>query len=130
MIFTTSYLLQPAFDRDVPLAILPGKVVALSNPFGKSTTYSPGSQSHGITTSVHTMNDKPLDITDFLKLILEALKASGIEYMIGGAIAGVGLGEPRATQDLDIVINLPIKAIGKFSKELEKRKCSSQPTLF
>ena len=68
------------------------------------------------------MNDKPLDITDFLKLILEALKASGIEYMIGGAIAEWAWGEPRATQDLDIVINLPIKAIGKFSKELEKRK--------
>lgn len=68
------------------------------------------------------MNDKSLDITDFLKLILEALKASGIEYMIGGAIAEWAWGEPRATQDLDIVINLPIKAIGKFSKELEKRK--------
>lgn len=66
-------------------------------------------------------NDQPLDITDFLKLILEALEAAEIEYLIGGAIAEWAWGEPRATQDLDIVINLPIKAIGKFSKELEKR---------
>lgn len=66
-------------------------------------------------------NDQPLDITDFLKLILEALEATEIEYLIGGAIAEWAWGEPRATQDLDIVINLPIKAIGKFSKELEKR---------
>jgi hypothetical protein len=29
--------------------------------------------------------------------------------------------EPRATQDLNIVINLPVKAIGRFSNELEKR---------
>jgi hypothetical protein len=67
------------------------------------------------------MNDQPLDITDFLKLILETLEVSGIEYMIGGAIAEWAWGEPRATQDLDIVINLPVKAIGRFTKELEKR---------
>ena len=67
------------------------------------------------------MNDQPLDIADFLKLILETLEVSGVEYMIGGAIAEGAWGEPRATQDLDIVINLPVKAIGKFSKELEKR---------
>ena len=67
------------------------------------------------------MNDQPLDITDFLKLILEALEATKVEYLIGGAVAEWAWGEPRATQDLDIVVNLPIKAIGRFSKELEKR---------
>jgi hypothetical protein len=65
--------------------------------------------------------DQPLDITSFLKLILDALKAAGVEYLIGGAIAEWAWGEPRATQDLDLVINLPIEAIGRFSKELEKR---------
>lgn len=67
------------------------------------------------------MSKKVLDITGFIKLILEALKASKVDYMIGGAIAEWAWGEPRATQDLDVVINLPIKSIGKFSKELEKR---------
>jgi len=67
------------------------------------------------------MNNKVLDITGFIKLILEVLKASKVDYMIGGAIAEWAWGEPRATQDLDVVINLPIKSIGKFSKELEKR---------
>ncbi len=67
------------------------------------------------------MTDQPLEITAFLKLILDALKASKVEYLIGGAIAEWAWGEPRATQDLDIVINLPIKAIGRFSRELEKR---------
>jgi hypothetical protein len=65
--------------------------------------------------------DQPLDITSFLKLILDTLKAAGVEYLIGGAIAEWAWGEPRATQDLDIVINLPIKSVVKFSKELEKR---------
>ena len=67
------------------------------------------------------MTDQLLEITAFLKLILDALKAAKVEYLIGGAIAEWAWGEPRATQDLDIVINLPIKAVGRFSKELENR---------
>src|SRR5512141_396449 len=67
------------------------------------------------------MTNKPLDIAGFLRLVLEALEAAGIEYLIGGAIAEWAWGEPRATQDLDFVIDLPIKSINKFSKELEKR---------
>ncbi len=67
------------------------------------------------------MNEQPLDITDFLKLVLEALESAGVEYLIGGAIAEWAWGEPRATQDLDIVISLPVKAVGRFSRELEKR---------
>lgn len=67
------------------------------------------------------MNDQLLDIVDFLKLILETFEASKVEYMIGGAIAEWAWGEPRATQDLDIVINLPAKSVNRFSKELEKR---------
>ena len=67
------------------------------------------------------MKKQVLDIVSFLKLILEALDAAGVEYLIGGAIAEWAWGEPRATQDIDIVINLPIKAVGRFSKELEKR---------
>lgn len=67
------------------------------------------------------MSDQPLNITEFLKLILEALESAGVDYLIGGAIAEWAWGEPRATQDLDIVINLPVKAVGRFSRELEKR---------
>jgi hypothetical protein len=67
------------------------------------------------------MNKRPLDIADFLKLVIEALEAAGVEYLIGGAIAEWAWGEPRATQDLDLVVKIPIKAINKLSKELEKR---------
>lgn len=67
------------------------------------------------------MTKKVLDITGFLKLILAALKASKVEYMLGGALAEWAWGEPRATQDVDVVINLPIRSIGRFSRELEKR---------
>lgn len=67
------------------------------------------------------MKTKPLDIAGFLKLMIEALDAAGVEYLIGGAIAEWAWGEPRATQDLDLVVNIPIKSINKLSNELEKR---------
>lgn len=67
------------------------------------------------------MNKRRLDIADFLKLVIEALEAAGVEYLIGGAIAEWACGEPRVTQDLDLVVKIPIKAVNKLSKELEKR---------
>ena len=67
------------------------------------------------------MKNKPLDIADFLRLVIEALNAAGVEYLIGGAIAESAWGEPRATQDLDLVVKIPIKPINKLSKELKKR---------
>jgi len=67
------------------------------------------------------MKNKPLELAGFLKLVIEALNAAGVEYLIGGAIAEWAWGEPRATQDLDLVVNIPVKSVNKLSKELEKR---------
>ncbi len=67
------------------------------------------------------MKNKPLDLSGFLKLVIEALNAAGVEYLIGGAIAEWAWGEPRATQDLDLVVNIPIKSVNRLSKELKKR---------
>jgi hypothetical protein len=67
------------------------------------------------------MTHEPLDIAGFLKLVIEALNAAGIEYLIGGAVAEWAWGEPRSTQDLDLVVKIPIQGINKLSKELEKR---------
>jgi len=67
------------------------------------------------------MKNKPLDIAGFLKLVIEALEAARVDYLIGGAIAEWAWGEPRATQDLDLVVKIPLKSVNKLSKELEKR---------
>ena len=67
------------------------------------------------------MTTKPLDMAGFLRLVIEALNAAKVEYLIGGAIAEWAWGEPRATQDLDLVVKIPMKSINKLSKELEKR---------
>jgi hypothetical protein len=67
------------------------------------------------------MKNQLLDIAAFLKLVIEALESAGVDYLIGGAIAEWAWGEPRATQDLDLVVRIPIKSVNKLSKELEKR---------
>ena len=67
------------------------------------------------------MKKKPLDIAGFLKLVIEALDAARVDYLVVGAIAEWAWGEPRATQDLDLVVKIPIKSVNKLSKELEKR---------
>ena len=67
------------------------------------------------------MNEENIDIVGFLKLVIDALNASGVEYLIGGAIAAWGWGEPRATQDIDLVIDLSVEAVPRLSAELGKR---------
>jgi hypothetical protein len=67
------------------------------------------------------MADQPLGYVDFVHLVIEALQAAGIDYLIGGAVAAWAWGEPRSTMDVDVVVNIPFEAIPALSRELEKR---------
>lgn len=68
------------------------------------------------------MSHKPiLTLLDFTKLLIEAAEAVGAVYMLGGALAVMAYAEGRATQDVDIVLNLPLEKATDFSKQLEKR---------
>lgn len=62
-----------------------------------------------------------MEFGDFLKLVLAALQAAEVPYMIGGAVAVWAWGEPRTTRDLDVAIDLPLEKIVRLSQELEKR---------
>jgi hypothetical protein len=75
------------------------------------------------------MNSKPLDLVGFLMLLIDGLQSAGIEYMIGGAIAGWAWGEPRATQDLDLVVNIPMDSVAALSIELKKRDMLVPPEI-
>ncbi|MBT3337487.1 MAG: hypothetical protein HN855_05540 [Anaerolineae bacterium] len=66
------------------------------------------------------MSKNYLSFQEFLAMILAVLEKSEIKYMIGGAIAVWPWGEPRSTQDVDIVIHLKAEQINTFSEELEK----------
>lgn len=66
------------------------------------------------------MSQEYLSFEDFMKMILSVLDRANIEYMIGGAVAAWVWGEPRSTQDLDLVIHLSTEKINILSKELER----------
>ncbi len=67
------------------------------------------------------MADKGLDFGGFIHAVVEALDSARINYMIGGAVAVLGWGIPRATMDLDIVIEIGAEDIFPLSEELRKR---------
>lgn len=62
-----------------------------------------------------------MEFSDFLKLVLEALNAAEVPYMIGRAVAVWAWGEPRTTRDFDVAIDVPVKKMRQLSQELEKR---------
>ena len=68
------------------------------------------------------MTDEILSFEGFVQLVLEAMEAAGIEYMIGGAVAAWAWGEPRSTLDLDLVVNIPLESVNRLSEALKKRE--------
>src|SRR5579872_782259 len=44
--------------------------------------------------------------SEFLKTVVAILESQGIDYMIVGSIASASFGEPRFTNDVDIVVDL------------------------
>lgn len=66
------------------------------------------------------MSQNYLSFEEFIKMILTVLDRAGIDYMIGGAVATWAWGEPRSTQDLDLIIHLSREKVSVLSKELER----------
>ena len=56
---------------------------------------------------------------ELLKEISEALEERGIPYMLSGSLAMSTYAIPRMTRDIDIVINLKLADIEKFSEIFE-----------
>jgi hypothetical protein len=67
------------------------------------------------------MVETNLGYGEFILLVLDALEAADVPYLIGGAVAAWAWGEPRATRVLDLVIQIPKGAEAKLSEELAKR---------
>lgn len=75
------------------------------------------------------MQSRDISFLDFAKLVLDALESTGIDYLIGGAVAVWAWGEPRTTQDFDLVIHLPADQVRQLSQELEKRRMLVPPDI-
>jgi hypothetical protein len=68
------------------------------------------------------MEDEFPGFAAFVRLVIEALEAAGVDYLLGGAVAAWAWGEPRATLDLDVVADIPLEAADRLSAELEERR--------
>ena len=61
------------------------------------------------------MTEEVIDFPEFVAMVTGALQATGVEYMIGGALALWAWGEPRSTMDLDLRVAIPVEAIPRLS---------------
>ena len=52
-----------------------------------------------------------------------------MDYALGGALAVAAWAEARSTQDVDLVIDLPVEQIQRFSDELAQRQILIPPDL-
>lgn len=59
-----------------------------------------------------------VDAVDVALLVAAALDAVGAEYFIGGSVASSFQGEPRATNDIDMVVALPVRRVAAFAEAL------------
>jgi predicted nucleotidyltransferase len=57
---------------------------------------------------------------EFFKTIVDLLAKAGIEYMVSGSIASTVYGEPRTTNDIDIVIDPNEQKLKKFLELIGK----------
>lgn len=73
------------------------------------------------------MADETMQFRKFLRDVLDAIEASQVDYLIGGAVAAWAWGEARTTRDFDLVIDLPLNRIISLSQELARRGMAVPP---
>jgi hypothetical protein len=64
------------------------------------------------------MADEVVDVIDVAVLVASAIESVGGEYFVGGSVASSLQGDPRATNDIDFVISLPLGKIGALRDAL------------
>lgn len=64
------------------------------------------------------MVTEPTDAIDVALRVARAIESVEGAYFIGGSVASSFQGEPRATNDIDIVIELPLGRINAFVSAL------------
>jgi hypothetical protein len=64
------------------------------------------------------MSDRPEDVIDVALRVAAALESVGARYFLGGSLASSLDGQPRATNDIDFVIDIPIGKVGALAAAL------------
>ncbi len=66
--------------------------------------------------------DPQQEFGSFMREVLDALEETGVNYLIGGAVAVWGWGEARTTRDFDVVVDLPLEQMARLSDALKERE--------
>jgi hypothetical protein len=64
------------------------------------------------------MSDRSEDVLDVALRLAEALVAVGARYFVGGSLASSIDGEPRATNDVDFVVDMAVGKVTAFVESL------------
>lgn len=64
------------------------------------------------------MSDSPEDVIDVALRVARALESVGASYFVGGSLASSLHGEPRATNDIDFVIDIPLGKVPALAAAL------------
>jgi hypothetical protein len=75
------------------------------------------------------MAKEPDSLLAYARLVIDALEAAQVVYLLGGALATTAWAEPRSTLDVDLVISLPPEQIVPLSNELAQRGILLPPDL-
>jgi hypothetical protein len=57
-----------------------------------------------------------MDQSELLRLVVEALRQSDIDYFVTGSVASIFYGEPRFTNDIDVVVDLPLAKVPMLTR--------------
>jgi hypothetical protein len=58
-----------------------------------------------------------MEQSDLLRKLATSLEKLGIEYVVVGSTASIAYGEPRFTNDIDVVVNLSLKHVAPLCAE-------------
>jgi hypothetical protein len=67
-------------------------------------------------------------MTDLFALFLRPLEHGGFEYMVGGSVAAMTYGEPRLTNDIDIVLDLRVQDLDRLAEVFPEEKYYRAPS--
>jgi len=61
-------------------------------------------------------------VLEFLRVLTELLEQVGVPYMLAGSVASSYHGEPRATQDIDLVVALTLGSVRRLFAQLDQER--------
>lgn len=58
-----------------------------------------------------------MDQDELLRHVVRACETVGLRYFVTGSVATIFYGEPRFTNDIDVVVDLPREKVGEFLRQ-------------